>query len=375
MKKNLSLIAFLLFVISVNAQSTVLWDGGATATPSASPTSGVPANITVSDISQGNNNGTTPLLSATSVSNNSGASGANNFGASARIGSLSTATNGSAYFTFTVSIAPGKTTTITQLAFGTRSTSTGPSAYSVRTSGDNYATDIATGSITISSPAAWIGTSSGSFIVNLPPGGSVTFRIYGHSGTGSASASTANWRIDDIKLSISAVLSVEFTKIDAKTTDSKNRLIWQTASEKNSAYFDIQRSTNAVDFQSIGTVKGNGTTNNMSNYTFEDKTPSVGTNYYRLQQVDADGTTTLSKVVSVQFNGKKEALKVYPTLATDKLIVLNADETTPYNIVNLYGQSVQTGQLNEQNELNINNLLSGTYILKIGNSSIKFFKN
>lgn len=131
-------------------------------------------------------------------------------------------------------------------------------------------------------------------------------------------------------------LSVELTNIAVKATNKANIVSWSTASEKNNAYFDVQHATNGVDFTTIGKVKGKGTTNALSNYSFEDATPALGTNYYRLRQVDYDGTATLSKVVSVQFNGngKSKGLKVYPTLASDKLnVVVESDKVETFNII------------------------------------------
>ena len=172
-------------------------------------------------------------------------------------------------------------------------------------------------------------------------------------------------------------LSVDLLNISAQSKGTKNLITWSTASEKNNAYFEVQHATDGLDFQTISEkIKGNGTTNVKNDYAFEHLTPSVIRDYYRLKQVDNDGTSTLSKVVSVVATGKNGALKVYPTLATDKLnISLESKETVDFNIFNLVGQAVQSGQLTGQKELIINHLPSGTYLLKVGNATVKFSKN
>jgi hypothetical protein len=76
-------------------------------------------------------------------------------------------------------------------------------------------------------------------------------------------------------------------------------LSWQTATEKNNAGFDIERSTDSTAFSKIGRVKGNGTTTQSHSYTFTDKTAS-GTVYYRLKQTDYDGSATYSSTVEVK---------------------------------------------------------------------------
>jgi len=159
-----------------------------------------PSNLSVSVMSQGNNNGTTPLLDNTSVSSGyTGASGNNNAGAAARTGAINTGASGSAYFEFTLTPNANYIVTLNGISFGTRSTSTGPQAFSLRSSLDNYVSNIANGTITTGSwglkTPAVTSTSSNA-------GNAVTFRIYGHSGAGSPSANTANWRIDDVLLNL-----------------------------------------------------------------------------------------------------------------------------------------------------------------------------
>jgi Passenger-associated-transport-repeat len=170
-------------------------------------------------------------------------------------------------------------------------------------------------------------------------------------------------------------LAVDFLKIAVKANDTKNIVSWSTASEKNNAGFNIERSANGLNFQSIGTVKGNGTTNATNNYTFEDATPAVGMNYYRLRQLDVNGAETVSKVVSIINGGKKGELKVYPTLASDRLNLIGATENTDFSVVNLLGQTVLSGRLTNATDINISALAKGTYILRVAGDVVKFAKN
>ena len=96
----------------------------------ASPSTTI-SNLTIGDLTQGNNNGTTILINGTSASSvYTGASGGNNAGAASRTGSLNTGASGSAYFQFTLTPANGYNFTLTGISFGSRGTSTGPQAYS-----------------------------------------------------------------------------------------------------------------------------------------------------------------------------------------------------------------------------------------------------
>ena len=157
-------------------------------------------NITAPIVSQGNNNGTTTLINSTSASSGyTAATGGNNAGAAARAGSLNTASNGSAYFEFTITPNSGVQATIKEISFGSRETSTGPKNFTVRSSFDNYTSDIFIGTLLANS--TWALKSSGTALSELIDlSQSRTFRIYGYNGAGSPSANTANWRIDDLKI-------------------------------------------------------------------------------------------------------------------------------------------------------------------------------
>ncbi len=185
---------------SASDSEAIAWDFS-----SAAPTSGLPAGLSGGTVTQGGNNGTTALLTSVSVSSGyAGVSGGNNAGAAARIGPLNqAATTGSAYFEFTLAAAAGRELVVSSLSFGTRSTGTGPQAFALFTSLDNFTTPVATGPLANNSVWTFIAPTFSAF--SATPGTAVTFRLYGFNGAGNASTSTANWRIDDLKLGISAV--------------------------------------------------------------------------------------------------------------------------------------------------------------------------
>lgn len=173
----------------------------------ASPTSNTLAGVTVGSLTQGNNNGTTAMLTNSSTSTTysflldgvtTANSGANNAGLAARTGALSTAAN-SAYFQFTITPTSGPLE-ITDVGFGSRSTSTGPQAWTLRSDADAYAADLVTpGSLTSTSTWAYRLTALTSPLT-VAQNTTRTFRLYGYAGSGTTSANTANWRIDDLQV-------------------------------------------------------------------------------------------------------------------------------------------------------------------------------
>jgi hypothetical protein len=109
-------------------------------------------------------------------------------------------------------------------------------------------------------------------------------------------------------LSFSSTLPIELISFDAYLTNGTVALEWQTASELNNDYFTIERSSNGVDFEPIMNVDGAGNSNHIINYFETDYSPLAGTSYYRLRQVDFDGTETFSEM---------KTIKTYDVLATE----------------------------------------------------------
>lgn len=166
------------------------------------------SNLTIGSFSQGNNNGTTTLITSTSASNYTtpiAASGTSNFGAAARTGAINTAANGSAFFEVTLTPASGFTVSLTGFGIGSRSTATGPQAIGLRTSADNFGANIATQ--TVGNNSTWTYNTPTVASVTSAAGTALVIRIYGYAGTGSATAGTANWRVDDISLTVSVASS------------------------------------------------------------------------------------------------------------------------------------------------------------------------
>ena len=100
-------------------------------------------------------------------------------------------------------------------------------------------------------------------------------------------------------------LPITLTSFSGRQIMKQITLNWSTASELNFDFFDIEKSSDGATFQSIATVKGQGTTNIRHDYSFTDEKPLIGKNYYRLKSVDFDGYTEYFDVVSVDFTADK----------------------------------------------------------------------
>ncbi len=108
-------------------------------------------------------------------------------------------------------------------------------------------------------------------------------------------------------------LPIELVRFNAISGGTKVRTEWATASEVNNDRFEVESSADGVLFKLVGTVPGAGSSQGMRNYELVDTSPRDGSSYYRLKQIDLDGTYTYSQVVPVFMEIHAESLfSVFP---------------------------------------------------------------
>jgi hypothetical protein len=167
-------------------------------------------------------------------------------------------------------------------------------------------------------------------------------------------------------------LPVSLVSFKGTALETHNLVEWETVWETNNAYFEMHRSTDGRSFKLIGErVGGAGDTKNTSYYHFRDNAPAPGTNYYRLKQVDLDGSFTFSHIIAV--NNKKALVTLYPNPASRELIIGFGGEFQ-YRIVNAAAMTVMHGRARDKESLSIEHLPSGAYLLLIDGSAHTFVK-
>lgn len=182
-------------------------------------------------------------------------------------------------------------------------------------------------------------------------------------------------------------LPIELISFDAHKVANKQVLLeWLTASEYQNAYFSVEWSQNGVDFQHIGVVKGNGTTNLQHYYQFIHQQPSLGNNYYRLKQMDVDSTFSTSIIKTVYLDNiiKEETtndfIYAYPNPSKsgefDIDYYTTKNKTSVIKVYDLMGNIVFHDVWNvvsgiSNYKLNLNNIAKGIYLLTIDQHTIK----
>jgi len=110
------------------------------------------------------------------------------------------------------------------------------------------------------------------------------------------------WYVDNVKVSIyNGIVPVELVSFTSSVVNNTVGLNWITASELNNSGFEVESSQDNSSWNKIGFVSGNGTSTEVHTYSFSDQNPITGKSFYRLKQIDFDGTSEYSSVVEVVF--------------------------------------------------------------------------
>jgi hypothetical protein len=154
----------------------------------------------------------------------------------------------------------------------------------------------------------------------------------------------------------------------AKIVKEGVQLTWKTENEGNLTGFNIERKDGTSDFVSLQSMQSNGS----GQYTYIDRSPAVGINYYRLLQADPFGTVSYSKVIAVNTvsnNIVNDPITLYPNpVSTQFTIKINTaiPAKVLLRVTNAIGQTVIYNETNGNNiQQSVANLVPGSYIVEV----------
>ena len=224
------------------------------------------------------------------------------------------------------------------------------------------------------------GTVSWSFTWTAPGVGGPSDVVFYYAGNSVDGTGGTDNDFVYINNSTVAVLPIELADFQAKPNKNGSvDLFWKTYSESNNDHFTIEKRINEGDFESIGDLRGMGTTTEQHEYNFSDPIRENGlqTIQYRLKQTDFDGKCTYSKVVSLEI-GKPTQLSVWPNLARSgeniHVGLAGFESLGQLEILSFSGKKMFSQSLSDatdQVSVSTDGWASGQYIVKIsGNNSV-----
>lgn len=172
---------------------------------------------------------------------------------------------------------------------------------------------------------------------------------------------------------------VEWGYFTGERMGDQVRLNWQTLQEVNNDRFVVERD-NGAGFVAIGEVDGYGTSGQVQGYEFIDAAPQPGSNVYRLQQIDLDGSSSYSNRIEVSYLPPQKKLSgVYPNPVQDRFsfeVYGQQRQAVHYELVDLQGKSLRQDKAVVDKQVHsfsvpVSDLPPGMYFLKVENDNFE----
>ncbi|MEO8763065.1 MAG: T9SS type A sorting domain-containing protein [Ginsengibacter sp.] len=167
------------------------------------------------------------------------------------------------------------------------------------------------------------------------------------------------------------VLPVTLSSFKAAVNNCNVDLSWE-ASESNFKNYEVQTSTDGLQFQSIGTISGSQQAGSQKKYTYQYIKPRQGTSYYRLKMLDADGKAQFSKIISAQLACGRNSFIIYPNPVTDFLNVSIDNARNNITLASLFdtnGKLMYSGKMAAgTNMIDMMKFSRGVYWLRLKNN-------
>lgn len=169
------------------------------------------------------------------------------------------------------------------------------------------------------------------------------------------------------------ILPIILSDFRAEQDDDGVLLTWETAAEIHSDYFEVQKSIDGFTFHTISMVEASHYSSSTLNYSSKDREPAVGSNFYRLKQVDLDGAYSYSDVRKVDVGRGQTDLTVYPNPSSGQITIrLSRPGTVHGRIYNASGVEIRRIILGSgKSVLNLQDLNSGMYYILLQDGNVQ----
>lgn len=172
-------------------------------------------------------------------------------------------------------------------------------------------------------------------------------------------------------------LPVQLLNFTATYNNHQAVLSWQTASETNSSFFSIERSSDGILFSELGRQQAAGRSTSAHTYRYIDRQPLAGNNYYRLKQVDIDGNEKIYGIRKIKAPEKAPRLSAGFTGSSFLITSAGMDyNSTCFQVFDMAGSLLKAGRLHSDfQSIDIRSITKGTYLLVLSSGEkVRFQK-
>lgn len=225
------------------------------------------------------------------------------------------------------------------------------------------------------------GTCTTPFPISVGVGQRVRFRVI----VGSIRHNT-DWKvvIGNVFFERISPLGVTLNDFNANCESNGTKVNWSTASENNASHFDLERSIDTENWDRVATIQAAGNSTSIQNYEYTDPVRRSATSYYRLRQIDFDGTEEIHRTISVDCDATQNSLIIFPNPSAGEFAVeINSPdmlEGAAVAVYDLSGKQLVRQDLNNKMKgtntvyFKDSNLAAGTYIVVVESETKNSFK-
>lgn len=170
-------------------------------------------------------------------------------------------------------------------------------------------------------------------------------------------------------------LPIDLLKFKATLLNREVMLEWTTAQELVNSGFDVQKSSDGATWSHLIWIDGSGNSSVLKDYFALDNNPHSGNNYYRLRQIDQDGSIEFSHIESVNVNSLAEQFKIYPNPASGTLYI-EGNRENAITVMNMSGMVLFNDRIENDYTIDISTLPQGIYFVQNSSTGevLKFSK-
>ncbi len=163
-----------------------------------------------------------------------------------------------------------------------------------------------------------------------------------------------------------SILAVTFENVSATSTDDKTVSVsWSVSEQKNNKGYYVEQSIDGSSWNELGFVASKASEGN-ARYQFTDNNPQLGINYYRIHEVDLDGSGIYSEIKTVSLQNVANNIKLWPNPARDAIKIQNNNDNSIARIYSQSGSLVSEIRLKSgTNSISVSSLAFGAYIVNV----------
>ena len=166
----------------------------------------------------------------------------------------------------------------------------------------------------------------------------------------------------------SPILPVELRYFTANCENNKAVIEWATSSEENNKYFEVQRSVDGTDFETIEKVEKSASFSSEKKYRIADNHPITGTMYYRLKQVDENGSYKLYEMTALNCTLKKE-IQIYPNPSSGTFTIEGLQENSTVTVTDISGRVLYNETHSaDKTSFKLEELSNGVYFVQVSSN-------